>query len=101
MLLLKIRGETIKFASKFKKNKRKETALLTEIENLESKECMTDLVVLQIKHEKLINIRNSRLTGQMVRARVQNLCLYEKPSRHFCNLEKHKYAEKTIKNNAK
>ena len=95
---MKIKGETIKFASKLKKeNKRKEKALITEIENLESKESMIDSAVLKIKHEELINIRNSHLTGQMVRARVQNLCLYEKPSRDFCNLEKHKYVEKTIK----
>ena len=36
--------------------------------------------------------------GQMIRSRVQNLSLYEKPTREFCNLEKIKFIEKkTVK----
>ena len=37
------------------------------------------------------------MLGQMIRSRVQNLFLFEKPTREFCNLEKHNYSEKTIK----
>ena len=37
------------------------------------------------------------MRGQMIRSRVQNLSLFEKPTREFCNLEKHNYTDKTIK----
>ena len=33
----------------------------------------------------------------MIRSRVQNLALYEKPTKEFCNLEKFKVIQKTIK----
>ena len=97
-LLLKIRGDTIKFASKLKKeHQTKELHLVAEIEQLEKVETICATESLRLKQEELKQLRECHTRGQMIRSRVQNLFLFEKPTREFCNLEKHNYTEKTIK----
>ena len=89
ILFLRIRGETIKFSSMQKKrNNLKEKSLLQNIEHLEVTR-NTNLQLLSDKKVELENIRNERLQGQIVHPR--------KPSTYFCNLEKKKFLEKTIK----
>ena len=98
MLLLNIRGNTVKFSSRVKRLQNDtEKKLQKEIENLESKESEGNLELINSKKEKLQEIRKSKLQGFIIRSRVQNNLLNEKPSKFFCNLEKSKYIDKTIK----
>ena len=97
-LLLTIRGDTMKFASKFKKEQQtKELHLIAEKEQLEKDKTACTTEFLRLKQEELKQLRESHMLGQMIRSRVQNLSRFEKPTREFCNLEKYNYIEKTIK----
>ena len=81
-LLLKIRGDTIKFASKLKKERQiKELRLIAEVEQLEKDETACTTEFLRLKQEELKQLREPYILGQMIRSRVQNLSLYEKPTR--------------------
>ena len=64
---------------------------------MEKSESAQNAEILGVKHEELKQLRESYMHGQMIRSRVQNLPLYEKPTKEFCNLEKFKFIEKTIK----
>ena len=98
MLLLKIRGNTIQFASKLKKSKNeRERLLIKEIEKLENLNEIDNQDLISYKKEELETLRESKLHGQMIRSRVQHIQLNEKPTNFFCNLEKSKYIDKTIK----
>ena len=99
MILFKIRSKTIKFASHFKKSKNKvEEDLIKQIENAEKEEAQIlpteDIDSLK---KQLIELREAKLKGQMIRSRIQWLHLGEKPSQYFCKLEQKNYTEKTIK----
>ena len=99
-LLLRVRGETIKFSSNRKKKQDKlEKDLLKDIESLENNENTftesSDL--LEDKKSELEDLRKAKVKGHMARTRLQWLHEAEKPSRFFCNLERKQYIEKTIK----
>ena len=96
-LLLRIRGETIKYSSYVKKkNNKKEITLENEIDQLEKDlPYMTDLI--QDKKTELQELRNIKLKGQMIRSRVQWIDEGEKPTKFFCSLENNNYTNKTIK----
>ena len=97
ILLLQIRGETIRYSSVSKKNMCiREKNLRKEIENLENSNS-DDSIELETKKKELETIRNKKLSGTLVRARAQWLAEGEKPSKYFCSLEKFFYTEKTIK----
>ena len=98
MLLLHIRGNTIKFSSKLKKsNNQREISLAKEIEILESEESSNNNDILEAKKDELQHLRNLKLEGYMIRSRTQYIQFNEKPSKFFCNLEKSRYIDKTIK----
>ena len=100
MLILRIRGETIKFASSQKKKLSKlESSLISDIEALESSVTLqaSHLSLLEDKKMELQQIRKVKMKGQTVRSRLQWLQEGEKPSKFLCNLEKRNYIEKTIK----
>ena len=99
MLLLKIRQETIKFASQQKKKiNNQETKLISEIQTLENDLSLIHLTdLLQDKKQELNEIRNHRLKGNFVRSRVQYLKDGEKPTKYVCALESQNYVNKTIK----
>ena len=72
---MKIRGESIKFATQLKKNLTiEEDNLKREIEKLEG-ELLVDnkhnLELLTFKKQKLIELRKNKTDGQMVRSRTQ------------------------------
>ena len=96
-LLLRIRGETVKYASyQKKKDTEHEQRLISEIEILETgTEEMAD--ELYEKKKELEKIRQKSIAASAVRARAQWLNEGEKPSKYFCSLEKSNYIEKTIK----
>ena len=71
MLLLNIRGDTIRFSSRVKKLcNEQEKKLCEEIENLENQEKEDNLELINSKKEKLQEIRDSKLQGFMIRSRV-------------------------------
>ena len=98
LLLLQIRGETIKFATALKKkNKTRENDLIKEIECLENNPQDYNHLILEEKKKDLENLRQEDLKGKLIRSRAEWLYESEKPSSYFCSLEKHYYTEKTIK----
>ena len=97
-MLLRLRGETIKYASKAKRKEcNKENLLISEIEVLESKPVDIQSPVLEMKKTELEEIRSERLKGQWVRSRTQWNIEGEKPTKYFCSLETKNYLSKTIK----
>ena len=94
MLLLNIRGSTVKFASRVKKLQNdQEKKLQEDIENLESKESEGNLELINSKKEKLnLKLKVTRVHNK-VQNRVQNILINEKHSKFFCNLEKSKYID--------
>ena len=97
MVLLRIRGETIKFASIQKRKKsEQENRLVKEIANLESK-LGHNLLIVEEKKVELEKLRERSIQGNIIRSRAQWLNEGEKPSKYFCSLEKYNYVEKTIK----
>jgi len=90
VLLLRIRGETIKFSANLKKNKNaKEKKLISDIKQIEESDSLQQLTdILYDKKEELQEIRNQKLTGHIVRSRIQCLGEYKKPTKYFCSLDK-------------
>ena len=100
MLLLRIRGETIKFASYEKKKKmHQESRLIKDIETLESSEILqaSNMELLNDKRQELQKLRDIKMKGELVRSRQQWLKDGEKPSKYFCSLENRNFIDKTIK----
>ena len=100
MLLLQIRGETIKFATAQKNKMSKvEKQLISDIEILEAQDpnCSINSTLLLDKKTELESIRSRKIKGQLVRSRLQWLQDGEKPSKYLSNLENKNYIEKTIK----
>lgn len=101
-LLLEIRGMTIPYASKKKKEKlREEDELkisinLLEILTQESpvSEILSEL--LDEKKTKLQEIRNEKLKGNILRSKAKWIEHGEKPTKYFCSLEKRNYINKTV-----
>ena len=97
ILLLQIRGKTIRYASVLKKKTlQREENLKKEIENMEKNLDSIGLLQLDLKKE-LETIYKDKLSGIMFKSRAQWLTEGEKPSKYFCSLEKFYYIEKTVK----
>ena len=100
VLFLRIRGETIKFASILeKKQLNAEKNLIADTKALESVPQLNSInsELLLDKKAELEQLRNVKMKGQSVRARLQWLQEREKPSKYFCNLENKNYIKKTIR----
>ena len=98
VLLMQIRGETIRYASlSRKKTREKEELLKVTIDNMEKNHELLDSEELLLKKNELQSIRNNKMNGLMLRSRAQWLREGEKPSKYFCSLEKFYYTEKTIR----
>ena len=96
MLLQRIRGETIKFASNLKKrDSKREQLLISEIESLENNN-YTNLDLLYDKKRELEKLRRIKMDGHIVRSRIQWLAEGEKPTSYFCSLERKNYIDKTV-----
>ena len=98
-LLMNIRGKTIRFSAKEKRNQNdKENKLIKEIEYLENNLTLNILTVLiEDKKTELQEIRNIKLKGNMVRSHAQWLDEGERPTKKFCTLENKNFLDKTIK----
>ena len=100
MILLRIRGETIKFSSFEKKMRNeKEKNLIDDIKHLEKNNDNFTLNgdLLEDKKLELEKLRKEKIKGQMIRAQLQWLNDGEKSSNFFCKLENKHYVEKTMK----
>ena len=98
-----IRGNTIKYRSEKKKQRLKEEITLEEdIKRLENKLCgngininnQTDANLVQ-KQNQLINVRNEKTEGVMLKLKFRYMDLGEKPT-FFFNLENRNYTSKVI-----
>ena len=98
-LLMKIRGKTITFSAKEKRNQfNRETELIKEIEFLELNPTLSNLTeLIQDKKYELQEIRNIKLRGNMIRSRAQWIDEGERPTKFFCALETKNFLDKTIK----
>ena len=85
VLFMKIRGETIKFATSLKKEQRsKEKKLLEDINNLESTSLgQSNATLLEDKKLELENLRQEKVRGHIIRTRLQWLNEGEKPTSFF------------------
>ena len=101
MLLLRIHGETVKFATFEKKKKcvHLENTLIKDIETLEANKLLhsSNIELLHDKRHELMALRKIKLRGNSVRSRQQFLQEGEKPGKFFCNLVNKNFIEKTIK----
>ena len=99
MLFLRIRGETIKFASTLKKKQNlHEKTLLQDISNLETTGMgQSNSCLLEDKKIEFENLRKEKVRGHITRARLQWLNEGEKPTSFFCKLERKHCNEKTMK----
>ena len=101
VLKLRIRGVTIPYCAKRKKKlNEKEKNIEAEIQRLEAlivsnseENLIEDMQVLK---EELRTIRETKLRGNMLRARAQRYIDFEKPTKYFCNLEKQNYTSKVV-----
>ena len=101
MLLLHIRGETIKYASAKKHRENfEEKKLKKDIEAFENKSTNFSNIenkdIEELK-SRLQNLREIKIHGHMIRSRVKDLTHNEKPTKYFCGLEKRNYVDKTIR----
>ena len=98
VILLRIRGEAIKYGAikKKMKNKRQEQ-LEKEIEQLELSNSISELQKLEQKKAELVEYRQKEMQGYLVRSRSQSVTEGERPTKFFCALEHKNYIDKTIK----
>ena len=98
-LILQIRGETIKYSSKFKHEQNlKENQLLNDIEDLQSSHnAQISSDILEDKRLELESIQNEKIKGRMIRSHMQWLTKAEKPTSYFCKLKNTNFVNKTIK----
>ena len=94
LLLMQIRGETIRYSTFLKKQAMKqENSLKAEIDKMEKCSQLLDSSELILKKNRLESIGSNKLNDLMLRAHAQWLSEGEKPSKYFCSSEKHYYTE--------
>ena len=103
-LLMMIRGNTIKNSSEKKKKRvKEEKALEEDIKRLENEICLNSINVnnqtvvnLVQKQNELVNLRNEKTEGVMLRSKCRYMDLGEKPTNYFFSLETRNYTSKVI-----
>jgi exonuclease III len=97
-LLMIIRGETVKFSSRKKRETENlENKLIKEIEILEKKYETSNKDKLEQVKLELENIRACKMEGIITRSRLDYLKHREKPTKSFLSLEHKNYMDKTIR----
>ena len=101
-LLVTLRGEIIRYASRKNRERRRDReALQSEINNLDNKintgnGNLQDFTRLINLNNNLIDIRKQKLEGALIRSRADWLDYGEKPSKYFLNLEHKNMINKNI-----
>jgi hypothetical protein len=101
VLMMEIRGETIKYASEKNKRKRgRENLLQKDIQNLEEEFSRSNnrdvLENIETKKTEVEEIRKEKMEGVMLRSKARWIEYGEKPTKYFINLEKRNRVNKTI-----
>ena len=104
MIVSMIRGKTIKYSSRKKKEKEKlQKQLEEEIAKLEKsmpedsvKFTVENSTLLEEKKNRLYELRENIIEGVMIRSRCRYEELGEKPTSYFLNLEKRNFTNKVI-----
>ena len=97
-MLLRLRDESIKYASNSKRKQHNlENILKADIEKLQFESDGNPSNILAVKKIELEEIRSEKMKGQWVRSRSLWNIKGEKPSKFFCSLETKNYLSKTIK----
>ena len=109
MLLLEIRGQTISYASKCKRNRLNvEKDLDEKIKSLERKVHVLEhdhedkdkvneiMSLLQQANRELENLRDKNLNGTLIRSKARWVEKGEKPTKYFLNLEKRNFVNKQM-----
>ena len=78
MILLKIRGSCISYASFKKEETRLEEKLMSSIKQYEDNLCECNVHLLEQKRQELTALRNKRVEGMIVRSRAKGLYEGEK-----------------------
>ena len=96
---LRIRGESIKFSSKLKKqNENLENKLIKDIRSLEEQDNFEEInQKINDKKQELEKSREDKIRGEIVRARIQWINEGERLSKYFCKLENINFVEKNNK----
>ena len=100
VLLIKIRSNTISFATmKKRETEDKEKCLEDRIRKLDSLLYLSDEGKRQLELDKreLISIRERKLEGVLLRSRARWVADGEKVSNYFCNLESINYVSKQVR----
>ena len=97
-LLMVIRGKTISYSSyKKKEQNKREQNLINEIKFLESTLDNNNINnQIEVKKAELQKIREIKMNGIILRSKSQWIADGEKPTKFFCNLEKHNFTSKII-----
>ena len=99
VMLMKIRGKTISYASyKTRKNKEMEERLDKKINELEKNLILTEEQKTELNESKesLTKIREKRMEGVLIRSKARWIEDGEKITKYFCGLEKRNYINKSM-----
>ena len=98
-LLMKIRAQTISYASMKKKlATKKEKDLERTICTLESKRLLTETEQVELENSRaeLVALRGKKMEGVLIRSKARWIADGEKITSYFCSLEKRNYINKRI-----
>ena len=94
---MELRGTAISYSSHKNKLKNiREQELLSNIKKIEQNLNESKLEELENYKTELYSIRQENLKGSMIRSKAKDIDQGEKPTKYFCNLEKHNFISKTM-----
>ena len=97
MILLKIRGSCISYASfKKKQETRLENEIMSIIKHLEDNLNENNVHQLEEKRQELIELRKKKVEGMILRSCAKWIYEGEQNSKYSCNLEKIYFIQKTM-----
>lgn len=97
ILLMELRGQSISYACfKNKQRNTREKELICEIADLENNINNENIERIDTLKMELLDLRQEKLKGQIIRSKAQYIDKGEKPTKYFCGLEKHNYITKTM-----
>ena len=96
-LLMELRGKSISYSSFIKKeNETQEKEIERKIEEIEHNLTPGNSVAIDELKDHLQTLRKHKMHGHLIRSRAKIIEEDEKPTKYFCNLETHNYANKII-----
>lgn len=97
MILLNLRSVSISYSSALKRqNNDRANVLEQKIEALENEDPIRHFEDINEAKSELVDLREKRLRGSLVRAKAKWVEEGEKPSKYFCNLENRNFVSKRM-----